>query len=292
MEKAVLTVFFAILTLFYINNYTIAAEESPFENLSSEENNLRTVFGIENQNLNTYLDVKQSYDNLSELYERAFGTRKEELSLQLVARAKDVLVSKTGAVLNYTQDLIIDVEKTNRISEEELKVLSLSTADFRLTGLEYEEEIDTKTTIEELTNLSKTYNKSFFDVLVSLKLATIQLSVARGEFLIEQMQGEGDLLQAHLDASANVGGNIGSIQEVFNEGMLDLEAAKTKYKEVTIQLNNAEIEEGDRDYEGLLNKSISANKKVSSGHGSLKNVLSSLRALYSQSPWQLERDGE
>lgn len=292
MRRTFLALLVTILTLFYVSNGASAAEDSPFGDLSSEENNLRTVFGTENQNLDSYLDVKQSYVNLSELYERAFGTRKDEIGLQLVARAKDVLVSKTGAVLNYIEELLIDVEKTSRISEEELQVLSTSAAEFRALATEYEPEVGAKTTTEELETLAETYNESFIVVLAATRLATIQLAVARGEFLIQQMQAQGNLIQENLNASANVGGNVAPIQDVFNEGMLDLEEAEAAYLSVTTELNNADLEGEEKDYDSLLNKIISANKKVGSGHGSLKNVLSSLRALYSQSPWQLDKDGE
>jgi len=88
-----------VITLFL--GTAVFAQDSPFGNLADEEKTERTMLTAEGLTLTDYLSVRSNYLNLLELHDRAFGTRKTELAVQLVSRAKDLLIAKLGAPHTY-----------------------------------------------------------------------------------------------------------------------------------------------------------------------------------------------
>ena len=64
----------------------VFAQESPFGNLNTPEINLRFFDSVDGLTIKDYLDTKDNYKDLEELYERAFGTRRIELEEQILAR--------------------------------------------------------------------------------------------------------------------------------------------------------------------------------------------------------------
>lgn len=267
----------------------VFAQDSPFGNLADEEKTDRTVFSTENLTLEDYLSVKSNYENLVELHERAFGTRKTELAKQMTARAKDVLVSKIGAAQTFFVGLLENVKETKRLSEISITLLEDVSKSFEELVPDYLIQIEKEeATLDDLVETSEQLNDS---ILASLEGVSDQISilaVARGQFLIELIDQKAPIILAHLNASADLGGNTEGVQDDYNAAMLKMEKARDGYNQIAESIGDGSSFD-TRDRDQLLNRVSGANKDMRAAYDGLENVLSDLRILYSQSPWEIDK---
>lgn len=267
----------------------VHAQESPFGNLNEEADTgpKRLVESYVGQTIADYLELVENYKNLASLYERSYGARKTELALELNLRAKDVLTSKLGAIDTYLTTLQYKSSETGFLSEDgELQAAAVP-ALYEITIGTYQSVIETDLTLEELGDLSKILNEELAMYGETVRPQIALVAVFRGEHLISQIESRTPVILAHLAASEALGGNTAPIKADFDKAMLNLEDARDDYKTLK-ELAAGGAPTDTSSYGDLSGFIRNTNNSMRRAYDGLDTVLADLRALYGQSPWDID----
>jgi len=167
-------------------------------------------------------------------------------------------------------------------------LLKQSTEEYNTSVLDYQTQIEEAPSIGELEVVSIQINATISNLFNASRGHVATLSIARGQFLIGLIDEKAPIIQAHMIASADLGGNVADVQENFNESMLAMEGARDGYKEAAILIGDGSILSDSITAEDIEKQVGFANKGLRNAYDGLSEVLESLRALYSQSPWEID----
>jgi hypothetical protein len=269
----VLPYVFAFSTLFAVEY------NSAFGTLNSETTTDRKVLSPMGQTVTDYAQRYQEYKDLNTQAAGAFGTQRTTLQAQALARAKDVLLSKLGAAEAHIQKIL------DRISGTEKEALASE-----LTALQNyinttKAKIEAATTLAELRTISVEMNQMIAGKFGVGNYYALKIWIQRGLGIINELMGQGDLIQQHIDAAAELGGDVTDIQVMFDEAMLSLEGSKDAYNAALSELSGLTVTDP-----GVLvefQKIRETNATVAQAQADLKQAVKDLRTLYGQSPWEI-----
>lgn len=264
----------------------VYAQDSPFGGLTGETASDRMILSVTGLTIQDYLTAKENYIRLVELYDRSYGTRRTELAEQRVARAKDVLVGKLGAVLSYLSDLFDKTLETGRLVESSMMSLGDLRNEFEGRIPAYEEQIENAETMSTLSTLSSQINEDMQVTMESARVYTSILAVARGGYLITRIEEKAPIIQVHINASGDLGGDVGGVQNTYDNSMLSLEDARDEYGVISGMIGDGTT--GGYSADVLRSRVRSANGEMREAFDGLNSVLSELRTLYSNSPWEID----
>jgi hypothetical protein len=264
----------------------VYAQDSPFGGLTGETASDRMILSVTGLTIQDYLTAKENYIRLVELYERSYGTRRAELAEQRVARAKDVLVGKLGAVLSYLSDLFDKTLSTGRLVESSMMSLGDLRNEFEGRIPAYEEQIENAESMSTLSTLSSQINEDMKVTMESARVYTSILAVARGGYLITRIEEKAPIIQVHINASGDLGGDVGGVQNTYDNSMLSLEDARDEYGVISGMIGDGTT--GGYSADVLRSRVRSANGEMREAFDGLNSVLSELRTLYSNSPWEID----
>ncbi len=265
----------------------VFAQGSPFGNLADERNTHRVILEFRGVGLNDYRSVRQGYQDLQSSYNNSVGTRRDEISSQMVSRAKDILTAKLGATLSHLEDLRAQLADSGRVSEETLLELAEISERFSTTAATLKPQIDEAESLVELRALLSQVNAAAQTATNESRVMNATLNVASGEYLIEQIEDKARVVYAHINSAADLGGDVLSIQRKYDDSMTRLSSAKTTYARVN-ELVTSDTPLTSTQLINLRSWVSSANSDLRQAHTGLKEVLSDLRVLYSRSPWELK----
>ena len=261
-------------------------EGSAFGNLTDERNTNRTILETRGVRLQDYRNVREDYQSLRESHETSFGTRREELADQMLGRAKDILIAKLGATASHLESVYSQLADSGRASEAALTALTEAIQNFNTKIAGFETQINEAESLEELRSISAQINSEVQAIVNRTRSQNANLNVARGEHLIGRIEARAEVIQRHINAAADLGGDVTAIQRAYDSSMLSLEAAKDEYAEINVLISGGE-ELTSSQIVTLRSLVNSANKNLKSAFEGLQQVVKDLRVLYSQSPWEI-----
>lgn len=277
-----------IITLFLSSVAFAQDRDSAFGNLADQNKAGRTILSTEGLQRADYLSSRKDFSSLREMFNQAFGTRKTELSDQMLARAKDVLTAKLGATSTYLENLYAKVAETGRVSQGNLTLLSKVKSDFDALIPGLTAKIEAAKTLAELNTISKEINTAIQTAVSNSRQTMTILAVARGEALIDKVEKLAPIVLEHINVAADHGGDVTDVQKTYNSAMLSLESAKNMYAEISALVGDGGALDKD-EVATLQTKLRNANQDLHSAYDGLTSVMKTLRVLYSQSPWMIDR---
>lgn len=261
--------------------------DSPFGSLADEDNTYREVLNYEGQTLDKYKELKEEYEELQDIYDIAYGPRKEELREKIEAKTKDILVTKLGALDTYLKSMIDGLDDLNVVDEDKMNALRTVSSEFADFAKQTQDSINNVESEDELEALIPVVNNrisSSYDL--TLYYLTL-LSIHRGEYLKDQLVLKASLVQKHIDASGALGGDVEPVQKDFDYAMLDLEDSKNEYIQQKQELL-ATQPTNTREVLNVLRDVTGTSKTVSESQEKLVDVIFDLKILYGQSPWDID----
>lgn len=262
---------------------------SAFGTLSDEKSQNRTVLDMHGRSPADYKRLLQEYRDINTNITRSYGTQRTALQEQSLARAKDVLLAKLGAAETHLKNLIQRLGSLNLLSEGDRQILNSELASFQGFMNEAKADVEAAETLTALKTLSLEINREVLESLGIANYYSIKLSVQKGLAIIEALMARGDLVQAHIDAAGELGGNIVAIQTSFDAAMVSLENAKASYEAISTTL--AGISASDTaSVQAQFQRVRDTNLAVAKAQTDLKKVVADLKVLYGQSPWTIDRE--
>lgn len=276
-----------VLILLLIPVNIIFAQGSPFGSLTGSDNNEESSVQMQGQEVEDYVDAMNQYNEILDLYEKAYGSQKAVLEDQLIARAKDAMYSKLGAIETYLEALIKNAEFYGQIDSQDKETLGLKLGEYRNAMADYAEDVKEAENMADIRVVSGEFN-AYLDGFLSVKNKHIsRISAVRGLEIIEVAMNEIDLMRFHLDSAAGLGHDTELTKAKFDSAMLNLENAKDVYLDVQSGTENLNILDS-ANTSNYVSKIISTNRDVIKAQEDLKEVVVDLRQFFGYSPWKVD----
>jgi hypothetical protein len=280
----------ALLALFLSADVVLAQDggtSSPFADLADEQNKYRTVRKASGSTLQTYQQKLDEYQLLSAKYEESYGSARIEMGERVLARGKDVLLAKLGAIGSHSSTQKDKLESAAVLSDKGKEAFASNLSVYRDFVKEYEPKVNVAENVPELVVLSMSVNSEGLALLNSILVFKAPLSILSGRTLIDNMMDESDLFQAHIDAAVDAGADVTKIQQNMDTSMLNLEEAKIDYSTLENELDLLGTTSFRPDnFRGNLAR---VNQSILEAQEMLKEVIVDLEVIYGQSPWDVSK---
>jgi len=283
-----LSYIFTFLLVLPVVQVLAQEDTSPFGTLTDESRQSRTVLETRGHDTTDYRRTLEDYRDLNTRANQSYGAQRTALSEQALARAKDVLYTKLGAGETHLENLIQRLGSLNLLSEGDRQVLNSELSKYQAFVNDMRAQIDNATSITALRGLSLQINTAIQNSLNIANYYTIKLSIQKGSAIINSIMERAEVIQAHINAAGELGGDVGAIQSNFDSAMLTLERAKNTYASISANLDTLSPSD-NRAVETQFQQIRDTNTSVAEAHSSLKQVVTSLKNLYGRSPWNIDR---
>lgn len=278
---------FPALILLLVPLNIVLAQGSPFGSLTGDDEVKTDAVQLQGQQVEDYVIAINEYKTLLDMYNRAYGDQKVVLEGQVLARAKDAMYSKLGAIETYLDALIRNADFYNQISQSEKNILEAQLGSYRNTMAEYAQKVQDAESLADMRTISIQFNSYLTEFLNIKNKHIARVSAVRGLAIIEIAMGEIDLMRFHLDSAAELGHDTSSARAKFDASMLKLEQAKDVYLEVQSATENVDILDF-KTTKTFVNTIINTNREVIQAQEDLKDVVQELRTFFGQSPWLVD----
>ncbi len=276
-----------VLILLLIPINIIFAQGSPFGSLNNGDKNETDAVEMQGQQVTDYVEAMAQYTDILNMYEKAYGSQKTVLEEQLIARSKDALYSKLGAIETYLDALIKNAEFYKQIDSDDKKTLEIKLGDYRNTMSEYAKRVENAENMAEIRVVSEDFNAYLKGFLHIKNKHISRVSAVRGLEIIGVAMDEIDLMRFHLDSASSLGHDTHLTQTKFDSAMLTLEKSKDVYLEVQNGTESLNILD-ETNTSTYVSRIISTNRDVIKAHEDLKEVIVDLRQFFGHSPWKVD----
>uniref|UniRef100_A0A7C4TIM5 DUF3829 domain-containing protein n=1 Tax=candidate division WWE3 bacterium TaxID=2053526 RepID=A0A7C4TIM5_UNCKA len=259
------------------------AQSSPFGNLGDGQGSGEATVAVEGQTLASYQKALADYEKLYLIYTKSYGPQKAAFESQILAKGKDVMISKLGAIQTFINDLRKELSDSGLLPDETKPAYDSGVTNFQSFTTTKVNEINSLDSVDVLPKFSENLNKSILPNMQFGEVYIARISVLRGRYLIEKLMDLAPIIQAQINTAADVGADIEEAQRSLDSSMLILEGLKISYTKIEREANMASVEKTfDSDF---MANTRATNVKLVEAYKGITETLTNLKTLYAQAPW-------